>query len=432
MCFEFLGRIAFSLRLHAHRIENRNLASTTMSAYDVQITQRADDDSGYVVRIVAPTAGGLFVFDTSKHPQDLATSATAGAPLLSSGAAAIPAFGAAIAANSLTALTSTDLTLAAGSGNQNILLSYTGSGYILAGTPLPISIGFAGSNDPIFQLAGNQGETGLGVYSFYNDNGLPAILRLFKSNNSTIGGHGAVMSGANVGQVSMYASDGTNWCRVAAIRAYANGTVSSLHIPGDLAFLTSTDNSFNEVLRLTSGKQMLFGTASVLPTIAGGTSPLLQIANASAAAKIGLYGFGADANSSVAVFEGYKSRGAAVGTQGAVSSQDNLAQLSGFGSDGTNFIRGGALRIIATSTFAAGAGTADVLIMTSTANAFVETARFKSDLTTLLAGSITTGAPISGTAAAWRGGIYVSTAPTATGYVQLDIGGTLYKLLAST
>jgi hypothetical protein len=156
------------------------------------------------------------------------------------------------------------------------------------------------------------------------------------------------------------------------------------------------------------------------------------MANANAAAKIGLYGFGADANTSVAVFEGYKSRGTTVGTQGAVSSQDNLVQLSGFGSDGTNFIRAGALRIIATSTFASGAGTADVLILTSTANAFVETARFRSDLTTLLAGSITTSAPAFGTAAPWKFGIYVSTVPMATGYVQLDIGGTLYKLLAST
>jgi hypothetical protein len=46
--------------------------------------------------------------------------------------------------------------------------------------------------------------------------------------------------------------------------------------------------------------------------------------------------------------------------------------------------------------------------------------------------SIKTGQPNGGTAGVWKFGIYVAGAPAATGYVQLDIAGTLYKLLAST
>jgi len=45
---------------------------------------------------------------------------------------------------------------------------------------------------------------------------------------------------------------------------------------------------------------------------------------------------------------------------------------------------------------------------------------------------ITTGNPTGGTAATWKLGSYVAVAPAATGYVQIDIAGTAYKLLAST
>jgi hypothetical protein len=47
-------------------------------------------------------------------------------------------------------------------------------------------------------------------------------------------------------------------------------------------------------------------------------------------------------------------------------------------------------------------------------------------------GALTTAAPVGGTAAAWKGGIYVAGAPTVTGYVQLDVAGTLYKVAVST
>ncbi len=47
-----------------------------------------------------------------------------------------------------------------------------------------------------------------------------------------------------------------------------------------------------------------------------------------------------------------------------------------------------------------------------------------------LAGAITTGAPAGGTAAAWKHGILVTTASVVdtTKYIQLDVGGVLYKV----
>lgn len=47
-------------------------------------------------------------------------------------------------------------------------------------------------------------------------------------------------------------------------------------------------------------------------------------------------------------------------------------------------------------------------------------------------GGILTGQPIGGTQGIWKLGQYNATAPSATGYVHVEINGVLYKLLAST
>lgn len=47
-------------------------------------------------------------------------------------------------------------------------------------------------------------------------------------------------------------------------------------------------------------------------------------------------------------------------------------------------------------------------------------------------GSLATAAPVTGTSGAWKLGIYQAGVIASTGIVQLDIGGVLYKLLAST
>jgi hypothetical protein len=44
--------------------------------------------------------------------------------------------------------------------------------------------------------------------------------------------------------------------------------------------------------------------------------------------------------------------------------------------------------------------------------------------------SLTTGAPAGGTAGAWKVGVYVATPTIPTGYIQVDIGGTLYEIPA--
>ncbi|MGL4790829.1 MAG: hypothetical protein ACRCW1_05400 [Anaerotignaceae bacterium] len=48
------------------------------------------------------------------------------------------------------------------------------------------------------------------------------------------------------------------------------------------------------------------------------------------------------------------------------------------------------------------------------------------------AGGVFTGQPIGGSNGVWKFGQYNATAPSATGYVEVEVNGTLYKLLAST
>lgn len=50
----------------------------------------------------------------------------------------------------------------------------------------------------------------------------------------------------------------------------------------------------------------------------------------------------------------------------------------------------------------------------------------------LISGSITTAAPTDGTAAAWKLGSYVASAPAATGYVEVQVGSQKIKFLAAT
>lgn len=80
-------------------------------------------------------------------------------------------------------------------------------------------------------------------------------------------------------------------------------------------------------------------------------------------------------------------------------------------------------------------GVARILLGTgaTTANAVVTPTVALSVSTTnaTFIGSITTAAPVGG-AGAWELGVYTATAPTATGYVTIEIGGVQYKLLAAT
>ena len=57
-------------------------------------------------------------------------------------------------------------------------------------------------------------------------------------------------------------------------------------------------------------------------------------------------------------------------------------------------------------------------------------AQYASSNWTLAGCSLTTGAPAGGTGGKWKLGIYVATPTVPTGYIQVDVGGTLYEIPA--
>ena len=324
---------------------------------------------------------------------------------------------------------------------------------LLVGGPSQIANGNAGST-PIFQFQDNHGEAGIGLFNYFNDAN-PAILRLFKSRSATLGTQTAINSTDLVGQFAAYGSDGTNWVRVGAIRIVANGTIGTNSIPGDIVLMPAASNAYNEGLRVNSGLRtilggltddganrlqvsgagyfstsLLVGTTTALQSTSG-TNPATSIAGITSGAASVLQSEWSN-DSGVPTYVLGKSRGAAVGTHSAVQSGDLLGVFNFLGSDGTAFIRAGQIRCSATTNATTGSLSADVIIYTSTANAYNETARFKSDLSSVFAGTISTAAPAGASAGNWKlGSVVTGLTLTAdlTSAVYVDIGGTVYKLL---
>ena len=77
--------------------------------------------------------------------------------------------------------------------------------------------------------------------------------------------------------------------------------------------------------------------------------------------------------------------------------------------------------------------TGKVLIRASNAGTLSVVATFDNTLATTLGGSLTTAAPVSGTAAAWKLGTVLSVSPTSPNRtIEVDIGGTIYYIHAKT
>lgn len=112
-----------------------------------------------------------------------------------------------------------------------------------------------------------------------------------------------------------------------------NAAITSGAING--ATIGATTPSTGSFTTLFSTGQTLFGTTSA-QVMGGATTPLVQQhGTTSATARQGLGRWSAD----VSAFNtfGVKSRGASIGTHGAVLNNDNIWALSAQGDDGTNF-----------------------------------------------------------------------------------------------
>jgi hypothetical protein len=102
--------------------------------------------------------------------------------------------------------------------------------------------------------------------------------------------------------------------------------------------------------------------------------------------------------------------------------------FGGFGADGASYRFSGGFRVTVDGTPSAGScpGKLELLAGGGTVRATLKSAGLT------LTGSLTTGNPSGGTAQPIKLGSYVGGAPAATGYTQIEINGTAYKLLTAT
>jgi hypothetical protein len=107
---------------------------------------------------------------------------------------------------------------------------------------------------------------------------------------------------------------------------------------------------------------------------------------------------------------------------------DEIVTFGGFGADGASYRFSGGFRVTVDGTPSAGScpGKLELLAGGGTVRATLKSAGLT------LTGSLTTGNPSGGTAQPIKLGSYVGGAPAATGYTQIEINGTAYKLLTAT
>jgi hypothetical protein len=91
-------------------------------------------------------------------------------------------------------------------------------------------------------IAGTSSNNGLQVVRYNTSFGAYG-LTIGRSKNGTIGTHGQVLSGNDIGFVSFVASDGTNWRGCADIAANADGNITSTSAEGKLIFKTTKSGS---------------------------------------------------------------------------------------------------------------------------------------------------------------------------------------------
>jgi hypothetical protein len=157
-------------------------------------------------------------------------------------------------------------------------------------------------------------------------------------------------------------------------------------------------------MRITSGGNLLINQPTAKTNYFGGvTTPMLQASSLAggtpSAAAIVATRWGNSAGASA--FISAKSRGTAIGTQGAVSNGDNLGQLSFQGDDGTNFVQSALVLGACDSAVSTGIVPGRLLFSTmSTAGSLTERMRIDSSGNVGIANTV---ASTIGTANGWPG-----------------------------
>lgn len=132
--------------------------------------------------------------------------------------------------------------------------------------------------------------------------------------------------------------------------------------------------------------------------------------------------------------DGYGATGTYASPAAMNSGSGNQYRLISYG--GTTWVNNTSVQLLTTQTQSETARGSQIVFRTTPNNSvtIATVLTLDQDATATFASSIKTGAPSGGTAGAWKTGILVTAAvtPDVTRYIQLDVGGTTYKLIIST
>lgn len=338
------------------------------------------------------------------------------------------------------------------SANDKWALGYSAS-YLGASTPVLnwtsgglVGIGTAAPKANLDVAA--VGNSKIYISSYFAGPSAPE-LTLFHSNSNTLNTNTATVTGQILGQITFAGvENGGAIDDGAYIQAVQDGSVASFRVPAYLSFATgSTTVNPTERLRITSAGYIWAGTTSgfangmtIKPATDNYTLTLLQT-NADTAG----YGMYCESSGGSLRIARYTSSAfnsptmtMTAGGNVLIGTTTDAGQKLQVNGDG-NF--SGVLNVTGTNAFAIGSlsGTQRIQYGSSAANSFtlITAANAFANLYTadiIAAGSIKTAAPTTGTAANWKLGsrVAATVVVNTTEYIEVDIGGTLYKLATVT
>ena len=166
-----------------------------------------------------------------------------------------------------------------------------------------------------------------------------ALLDFNRSKSATIGTQSLVASGDALGRIVWRGSDGAQFTAAAHIEGQIDGTAALNDMPGRLIFATTADGASSSTQRmaiLNTGVVTIGGTTNTAYSQGTAGTDKLEINTVSDYGGQVMTTWSASADHA-SFFTFQRSKGAAVGTNTLLASNDRLGSISWRGADGTNF-----------------------------------------------------------------------------------------------
>lgn len=252
-------------------------------------------------------------------------------------------------------------------------------GRLLVGHTASIAVS---SFAPVVQVHGTTQQGAAGGYHMWGGGGSGPIQRMLKSRGG-VGAYTAVQAGDALGLYDFLGADGTSMVASARMYVSVDGAVSTGVVPSRFIFeTTSAAGVFAERIRIDAAGLVSFGdpdtgimggTANTLlfhtsgaervrvdasgrvqightaAVSASNITPNLQVHGVGSSTGIGLWRWNSSPSNVPTLMIG-KSASNTIGTQGLVSVGWTLASLNFYGDDGTKFVSGAGIGVIAEGT----------------------------------------------------------------------------------